>query len=301
MKRLLLLLFLSVSVSGLSAQGLLDEMGDSVPPTREFTRGTFETTRIINGQSVENPAPKTLLFIIYHRFGTLNSGLVDLFGLDQSNVRIAFDYGITDALSVGIGRSSNPKTLDGFFKLKLLRQSTGAVNMPVTLSLMGEAAMGIGPWLDPTRDNKFSHRMSYSYQLLLARKFNKRLSLQFSPTYVHKNLVALNSESNGTMIAAVGGRYKVTRRMAINVEYGYILPFTEVPQYAGRDPKNSLSVGVDIETGGHVFQLHLTNSLAVFNRGIWTETTDDWLDGGIHLGFNISRVFFLGGRGEKGW
>lgn len=276
----------------LTAQGLLDEMEEE-PVTREFTHGTFETTRMINGQSIENPAPHVLLFMIQHRFGPVNSGLVNFYGLDQSNIRLAFDYGITENLAVGIGRSSNPKTLDGFVKYRFLRQSTGKVNMPISASIMGEAAMGIAPFIDQNRDNKFSDRMAYSYQLIVARKFHKRFSLQVAPTYVHKNLVPRATDSNDIFVAAVGARFKFSKRSSITAEYGYILPVGQVPDYAGRQVRNSASIGMDIETGGHVFQFQLTNSLAVFNRAIWTETTDDWLNGGIHLGFNISRVFDL--------
>lgn len=293
MKKALFLLLLIGMAWQVRAQGLLDELDETFEPEREFTQATFETTRIINGHSIENPAKHVLLFIISHRFGPLNSGLVNFFGLDQSNIRIGLEYGINDILTVGIGRSSNPKTLDGFAKLKLLRQSTGTVNMPVSLSLLAESAMDIAPWRDPNRENKFSHRLAYTYQLLLARKFSKRLSLQFSPTYVHKNIVPRAEDSNGIAVAALGGRYKVGRHIAINAEYGYILPLGQVPEYAQRPVRNSFSLGVDIETGGHVFQFQVTNTLATFNRGIWSETTDNWLDGGIHLGFNITRVFTI--------
>lgn len=278
----------------LHGQGLLDEMEDSIPAEREFVHGTFETTRLINGQSVENPASHVLLFLIQHRFGAVNTGLVNFYGLDQSNIRLAFDYGITDNLAIGIGRSSNPKALDGFIKAKLLRQSTGTVKMPISMSILGEAAMSIGPWPDASVDYKFSHRFAYTTQLMVARKFNKRLSVQLSPTWVHKNIVPLSDDSNEIFVAAVGARYKITRRMAINAEYGYILPVGQVPLYANRPLQNSMSLGVDIETGGHVFQFQLTNTLATFNRAIWTETTDDWFEGDIHLGFNISRVFVIG-------
>lgn len=294
MKRQLLLslLLLAALFTWLPAQGLLDEMEEE-PEKREFTRGTFETTRVINGHSTELVAPKTLLFLIQHRFGPVNSGLVNFFGLDQSNIRIGLEYGINDFLNVGIGRSSNPKTLDGFAKAKLLRQSSGLVNMPVSATLLGEMAWDIGPWRFPARENKFSHRFAYTYQLMVSRKFTKRWSVQLSPTYVHKNLVQTSAESNDIFIAAIGARFKPGRRIAINAEYGYMLPVTNVPTYLGRVPHNTFSLGVDIETGGHVFQFQLTNSLAVFNRAVWVETSDDWLDGGIHLGFNISRVFTL--------
>lgn len=293
MKRIFLAFGLLLTGFGGFAQNLLDEV-DDFEPVKQVTKATFETTRIINGHSIINPAKHELLFIISHRFGEVNSGLKEFFGLDQSNIRIGLDYGVTKRLGIGIGRSSNPKTLDGFAKYKILEQSTGKVKMPLSVSLVGEFAWNIGPWLDPNRDNKFQQRFAYTWQLLIARKFSKRLSLQLSPTLVHKNLVPLAVNSNDIFVLASGGRFKVTNHLAVNLEYGLMLPITNIPDYAQRKPVNSLSVGVDLETGGHVFQFFLTNSLACFGRGIWTETTNSWTKGGIHLGFNIMRSFTLG-------
>ena len=294
MKRLLSFFFLLLLSSPLiHAQGLLDEV-DEFEQKREFTKGTFETTRIVNGHSIENPSKNVLLFIIGHRFGTINSGLGNLFGLDQSNIRIGCDYGITHRLAVGAGRSSNPKTMDGFVKFKVLEQSTGTKKMPISLALVAESAITLGPWLDLTRNNLDRDRLSYTWQMLIARKFSKRLSLQLSPTLVHKNIVPLAANSNDIFVLAMGGRFKVTKHMAVNVEYGLITGKSRVPQYAARTPINSLSAGIDLETGGHVFQFFVTNSLACFGRGIWTETTNSWTKGGIHLGFNITRNFTLG-------
>jgi Membrane bound beta barrel domain (DUF5777) len=166
--------------------------------------------------------------------------------------------------------------------------------MPLSVSLLAESAVTLGPWLDPTRNNMPAHRLSYTWQVLIASKFNKHLSLQLTPTIVHKNIVPLAANSNDIFVLAAGGRYKVTKHMAINAEYGYITPLTNVPDYAARKPINSLSAGIDLETGGHVFQFFLTNSLACFSRGTWAETTNSWAKGGIHLGFNIARNFTLG-------
>ena len=254
----------------------------------EYTYATFKTNRIINLHSIEN-TPKGVLDIkISHRFGFVNGGFSELFGLDQATIRIGGDYGITDWLMIGAGRSSFEKTYDGFTKVKLLRQSTGKKTMPVTASLMASTAIKTVEFQDPDRINYFSSRLYYTFQALVGRKFNESLSLQISPTLVHRNLVRTNSEANDVVSIGMGGRYKLNKRTSINAEYIYVLPDQLAPGY-----RNSFSIGFDIETGGHVFQLHFTNSTSMIEKGFITETVGDWFNGDIHFGFNVSRVFTL--------
>ena len=178
--------------SGLIAQDdLMDLLGDS-PQTTDYTYATFKTTRIINAQSVENPASGVLMFLIQHRFGRINTGGYEFFGLDQATIRLGLEYGITKRLAVGIGRSSYEKTYDGFLKYKILRQSTGLRKMPVSMSYYVSTAITSLKWEDQgveDRTNYFSSRVSYTHQLLIARKFSNALSLQLLPTLIHKNLV----------------------------------------------------------------------------------------------------------------
>ena len=251
-----------------------------------YTIATFKTTRLINGQSIENTAPGILDLKIQHRFGQLNAGLYELFGLDNASMRWGFDYGISPRLTVGFGRSTYQKQYDGFFKYKILRQSTGKTNMPVSMSLVGSAMVQTLKWTDPARENYFSSRLYYAYQLLVARKFSENTSLQLMPTVVHHNLVPLASDPNDIIAIGVGGRQKITKRVSVNFEYYY-----QLPQFKLSNTTNSLSFGFDIETGGHVFQLHVTNSPGMTERTFISENFGRWDKGDILFGFNISRVF----------
>jgi len=278
----LFLLFLAP----LSAQeDLLDLLGEE-EPTVNYATASFKTNRVINLHSLESTAGGVLDFKIGHRFGFVSGGFDELFGLDQALIRIGADYGITDRLTVGAGRSSFEKTYDGFLKYKLLRQSSGAKKMPVTLALMTSTAIKTLPFRNPDRENYLTSKLFYTYQLILGRKFSDGFSLQVSPTVVHRNLVRLESEANDVLAIGTAGRLKLSKRVAINAEYIYVLPDQLAPGY-----RNSLSIGFDIETGGHVFQLHFTNSTSLVEKGFITETVGNWLDGDIHFGFNVSRVF----------
>lgn len=259
---------------------------DEVPEIR-FSKYAFKSTRIINGHSIENVAAGVLDFRILHRFGAINGGAYELFGLDQANMRMSFDYGLTDRLQIGIGRSNIGKEYDGLVKYKILRQSTGARNMPVSVSWVSGGLINSQRWADPNRENLFSSRLSYYHQILIARKFNESFSLQLSPTVVHRNLVPTRDIPNDVFAMGVGGRVKLSNRVATTFDYFYVLP-GQLPNH-----RNSLSVGFDIETGGHVFQLHFTNSRGLNERQFITGQNGSWTDGDIHFGFNLSRVFTI--------
>jgi hypothetical protein len=278
-------LILTVYVS--SAQDLLDIFEEEEVRT-ELVEATFKSTRIINAQSVVNPPGQELLFIISHRFGAVNGGFYELFGIDQSSVRFGFEYGLSERLALGIGRSSYLKNYDAFVKYRILRQSKGEKAMPLSMSWFSSIAVNSLKWQYPQRENLFSSRLSYTHQLLIARKFSSRLSVQLLPTYVHKNLVPTSADENDVFALGAGGRLKLSNRVSLNAEYFYLLPGKTADDYV-----NSLSLGVDIETGGHVFQLHFTNSLGMFETAFVSQTNERWLDGGIHFGFNVTRVFSL--------
>ena len=276
-----------ISVSAQEEDDLLSLLGNTEPET-ELVYATFKTSRIINLQSIENSAAGVLDFKIAHRFGVVNGGFYDLFGLDQASMRIGADYGLTRWLTIGVGRSSFEKTYDGFTKIKLLRQSTGKKKMPLSFSLFAGSAIKTVAFSEPERDNYFSSRMYYTYQGILARKFSEGFSFQLSPTVVHRNLVKTKAEKNDVYALGMGGRLKLSKRTSINAEYIYLAPNQVAP-----DIKNSFSIGFDIETGGHVFQLHFTNSTSMIEKGFVSETVGNWLDGDVHFGFNVSRVFTL--------
>jgi hypothetical protein len=291
----LFLLFAALTLQ-LHAQDLMDMLKDETPKTN-YTYATFKTTRIVLGQSVESPANGTLQFLVEHNFGSINQGAYNMWGLDVSTVRLGLEYGINDWLSVGIGRSSYEKTFDGSVKAKILRQSSGAKNMPISMSFYGGAMLNSLKWADTSRTNYFSSRMSHVAQLLIARKFSNAFSLQLSPTYIHKNLVKTRDDHNDQLSVGIGGRLKVTQRTTINAEYFYQIPgfinSYEVEAGVMSEYNNCLSVGVDIETGGHVFQFRLTNAQPMFERAFITETTGKWTKGDIFLGFTINRVFTI--------
>ena len=244
----------------------------------------FKGTKVVNGQSVELPGKGILQFNIQHRFGTLNSGLYNLYGLDFAQVRLSLDYGIVDWMSVSLGRSSFLKTIDLNTKIRLKRQIKDGFPCAIVLNF----ATYLKQW-EYNQINKkefvFSNQLSYTHQILIARKINRGLTLQFTPTIIHYNLVEIKNESNDKFSFGIGGRQKLTKRISINTEYFH--------QLNDNRSNNVLSVGFDIETGGHVFQLHLSNSSAMIDSEFITKTSGSWLEGDIYFGFNISRVFKL--------
>jgi hypothetical protein len=250
---------------------------------------TFKGTRLINGHTVEVRDKGVLNFTIMHRFGRVNSGVYDFFGLDDANIRLGLDYSITNNLTVGIGRSSFDKVYDGFVKYRVLRQSTGAVKFPVTITLNGGISIETLRSPDPDVTIPFDQKLAYLVQVLVARKFGEAFSLQLMPTLIHRNFVELPEETNTTFTVGVGGRIKLSRRIAFTAEYYPVFPENDAESIY-----NSISFGFDIETGGHVFQLMFTNSRQMVEKGFITETDGRWGAGDVHFGFNISRVFYLG-------
>jgi hypothetical protein len=271
-------------------EDLMDLLNKDSKPEINYATATFKSTRIMNGHSIEKMPPGQLDFRISHRFGRINSGAYEFFGLDQANIHFGLEYGIMNWLMVGIGRGTYEKTFDGFAKFTLLRQSSGDRVMPVSVSLFSSAALKSVRWADPLRTNYFSSRMSYVGQIMIARKISQGFSLQLTPSYVHRNLVATEIDPNDLYALGAGGRLKLTKRISLNAEYYYL---ANPKSYMSLQVYDPLSVGFDIETGGHVFQLIFTNSLAMIEKGFIGETTGSWLKGDIHFGFNISRVFTL--------
>jgi hypothetical protein len=294
MRRLAVILLLIQVTSGLFAQDdLMDLLEQDSIPEVNYAGATFKSTRIMNGHSIEKMPAGQLDFRVSHRFGLLSSGPYEFFGLDQSNVHFGFDYGINDWLMLGIGRGTYEKTFDAFAKFSCLRQSSGARVMPVSVSILSSVALKSTRWSDPERDNYFSSRLSYVGQVLIARKISQGLSVQITPSYVHRNMVLTELDPNDLFAVGAGGRIKITRRISFNAEYYYLANPKAAMSQKIYDP---LSLGFDIETGGHVFQLIFTNSLAMIEKGFIGETTGNWLKGDVHFGFNISRVFTLKGN-----
>jgi hypothetical protein len=255
-----------------------------------YTTATFKSTRVMNGHSIERMPPGQLDVRISHRFGPLNSGAYNFFGLDQSNIHLSLEYGILKWLMAGIGRGSFEKTFDGFTKFSVFRQSTGKINMPVSVSVVTSIALKSIKFTDQTRTNYFTSRLAYTGQILIARKISQGVSVQLAPSYIHRNLVATELDPNDIFAIGAGTRVKLTKRTSLNAEYYYM---ANPKTYLSQQVYNPLSIGFDIETGGHVFQLFFSNSLGMIEKAFIGETTGRWEKGDIHFGFNISRVFML--------
>jgi len=285
----ILVLFCFFNLKSQDIDQLLSE-ADSTSNT-VYTTATFKSTRIVSGHSIERMPKGQLDFRIDHRFGQLNTGYYNLWGLDQANIHFGLEYGITNWVMVGLGRGTYEKTYDGFLKFSILRQCKGVKNMPISLSFLTTMAENTLKWTMPGTTLNIWDRMSYVNQLLIGRKFGERFSFEINPTFVHRNIVATEMDPNDLFAIGAGARFKLTKRFSLNAEYYYVIPPTH--NYQSTKTYNPLSIGIDLETGGHVFQIHVTNSVAMIEKAFIGETTGSWKDGGIHIGFNISRVFTL--------
>ena len=274
--------YFGVILSLMAQDDLLDLINEE-PVTPVPVTATFKATRIVNSQSIELTRPKTLEFMILHRFGSMKNGAYDLFGMDEAAIRFDLKYGINDRISTGAGRSSLNKTYDIFSKIKLMNQSNV---FPFSIALFTDIEIET-----LKRENKFSdklvNRLTYDTQLLMARKFNQNLSLQIMPTWVHHNLVKKNEDAHDLYSMGVGGRMKITKRVSLNADTFF--PVGE------RDSTfvQSWGIGCDIETGGHVFQIMVTNVQGSFESAYIENASGAIADKNLYLGFNITRVFAI--------
>jgi hypothetical protein len=278
-------IFSSIKVNAQS--DLLGTLGED-KPKKVLVSHSWKSTRVINSHSLENVAAGVLDFRILHRFGRVNEGDYGAYGLDQASIRLGLDYGITKRLMVGIGRSSTKKEIDAFAKYRLLWQSTGPGSVPLSIDVISGVVKDGLKWTNPDRDNYYSSRFSYMFQMIIGRKFSESFTFQLSPTVIHRNLVPTKADHNDIYSLGMATRIKLSKRVAFTAEYFYT-PGDQLPESI-TDP---LSLGFDIETGGHVFQLHFTNSLGMNERALICDTNGEWGKGDIHFGFNISRVFTL--------
>lgn len=267
------------------AQSIDDLLGDDAI---EYTEGTFYSTRIVNSHTTETIEKKVLDFRINHRFGDISQGYSNFFGLDNATMRMSFDYGLTDNINIGIGRSTFERTVDGFVKYRFLRQVESGGKMPISAAYVAGMTMnGIDP--PANRKNYFTSRLGYLHQVVIARKFSSKFSAQIMPTIVHRNLIDSTKYTNDVFSMGVGLRQKILPSITLNLEYFWVAPNQINDQFT--DP---LSIGIDINTGWHTFQLHVTNATGTFEKAAITQTTNKWSKGNLHFGFNISREFHLG-------
>ena len=279
----LLLIILILPLTLFAQDDLLDEI-DTDDTGDNYASASFKGLKIVNFESTKLVAKKELTFVVSHRFGSLENGLDNFFGLDDAVTRLNFVYGLTDAINVSVSRSSFQKIYEGALKYRLTRQQDNG--FPFTM--VGYNSVYINTALDKANLPKleFKHRVGYTAQLLVARKVNKKLTLELAPTFFHDNFVIVNEQDNSQFALGMGGRYKLGKRWSVNADYGWHL------NRASSSPfKNPLSIGFDLETGGHVFQMHLSNSQAMNANGFLGQATGDWGDGDIYFGFNLSRNF----------
>ena len=282
-----IILYFSLSIV-YSQNDLLDILEEETKQetSNEIVTSIFKGTRILNGHSVENRKKQELEFIISHRFGRVNLGFDELFGLDQANIRFAFEYGLNDNLTIGIGRSSFEKTFDSFLKYSLIHQTKGEKSFPFAISLFGSIAAKTIKDYPPTDKRTFAESLFYVGQVLIARKVSSDFSVQLTPTYIHRNTVKIVEDPHDIFALGFGSRLKLSKRVSLNSEY-----FHAFNESMSINARNSLSFGVDIETGGHVFQLILSNSITMIEKSFIAETTGNFFGGDIHFGFNLSRTF----------
>lgn len=287
------LLAFSTTASAQSADDLLNMVAEK--PKKEYATATFKTTRLINFHTVEVLSRRSLDFRISHRFGDFKSGAYNAWGIDGgANIRLALEYCHGSRLMFGIGRTSGKKIADGFLKYRVLKQTTKGGGMPISLTLFTSVYHTFMQNVIIDGVNKYQSipdRLSYCHQIMVARKFSPRFSLQLTGAMVHVNLVEKITDKNDCFVLGAVTRFKFAKRQAITLEYAHRLN-----KYSKDKYYDSFGIGYDLETGGHVFQMHLTNSFGLTEDQYFMYTNTSWENWGIRLGFNISRVFSLQGK-----
>jgi Membrane bound beta barrel domain (DUF5777) len=288
-------LFLFFPIFLFAQDDLLREMESDLVEDKTVT-AAFKGLKVVNFESTKIVGKKDFVLVVSHRFGTVKNGIDDFFGLDNAVTQIKFIYGINDWMNVGVARSSLQKKYGIHAKYRLVRQEKD--KFPFTL--VGYNLLTINTALDKVILTKleFSDRLTYTSQVLVSRKISEKFSLLLAPTYIHENLATRSTQpgSNGEEFAfdeendqfaiGVGGRLKLTTRWSLNADYGIHLNRNNNSIF-----RNPLSIGVDLETGGHVFQMHFTNAQAMFEEGFIIQGNGDWSNGDFFFGFNLSRVF----------
>jgi hypothetical protein len=283
MKQIFTSTFLICTLIVFSQDELLSEI-DTVIEEPTYESAVFKGLKVINFESTKLVAKKGFNFIVSHRFGTVKNGFQNLFGLDEAVTHLNFVYGLSDNINISASRSSNQKIYEVATKFRLVNQLAGKI--PFTV--VGYTSVLANTSLDTDNLPKleFKHRLSYVAQLLVSRKMNNNLSLILSPTFFHDNYLTDDFQENSQYGVGFGGRYKLGKRWSLNTEYGVHLNRSENSLY-----KNPFSIGVDLETGGHVFQLLFTNSQSMNTNGVFGTSTGEWGESDVYFGFNLARSF----------
>jgi hypothetical protein len=282
MKNIFILIFLC-PILIIAQDDLLDEI-DTEIIDNQFSIAAFKGLKIVNFESTKLVAKQELTLIVSHRFGSIENGLDSFFGLDDAVTRLNFVYGISDGFNIGLSRSSFQKIYQTSFKYRLFRQQDNG--FPFTIVGFNSILINTALEKDNLPKIEFKDRLGYTTQLLISRKVNTNFSYELAPTYFQDNYVQQNNQDNSQFALGLGARHKLTKRLSINADYGWHLNRAQNSPF-----KNPLSIGIDLETGGHVFQMHFSNAQAMNTNGFLGQATGDWSDGNIYFGFNLSRVF----------
>ena len=259
---------------------LLDEIDYNSNPE---VIASFKSLKVVNFESTKLVSDKEFTFSVSHRFGSIKYGFQNLFGLDEAVTRLNFIYGLNSFSNISFSRTSLNQVFDLGFKFRLLPQTE---NFPVTLVFYSSTTLDSSLKNSQYPELTFGNRIGYFTQLIVSRKFSNALSLILSPTFFHENLVTLDPQKNTQYGLCFGGRYKLSKRLSLNFDYGYHFNRADVSNF-----NNPLGIGVDIETGGHVFQLLFSNSKPMNSINAMTSASGDWTDGDIYFGFNLFRTF----------
>ena len=280
MKKFLIPICLFLATMAYSQEDLLKDL-DSTQVEDSYAAATFKALQVVTLQTTKMAAKKEFYFVVSHRFGTVKDGFDSFFGLDNATTKLGGIYGVTDWLSVSLSRHTLNKMYETGLKYRMARQSA---NFPV--DIVGYSVADINTFLEKDQypGLEFKHSTTYVQQLLVSRKINERLSLELVPSFIHKNLYNPTIENDNQFSFGGGGRYKITKRLSVNLEYMHNF---DTPGFY----ENPLSVGLDIETGGHVFQLIFTNSQSMSESGYLTNASGNWGKGDFFFGFNLYRVF----------
>ncbi|WP_196886197.1 DUF5777 family beta-barrel protein [Aureivirga sp. CE67] len=272
-------------ITNINAQSdLLDELESETKDTEStFNYPAFKAMKIGNLQSTKVAAKKDLYLYVSHRFGSLEDGFETFFGFDNANTKIQLVYGLFDGVQIGVSRESVKKTYAGSLKLRMLEQTN---KFPLNIVLYGTANINTELKKERYPLLEFKDRMSYASQVLISRRLNNFISLELAPTYVRQNLVYEPFQQHDQFALGTGGRIRISKRMSINVDYVY-----NFNRHKNSIFKNPLTIGADIETGGHIFQLLFTNAQSTNEPGFISNAEGDWTKGDIFFGFNIVRVF----------
>jgi hypothetical protein len=283
MKTKILFLFLLSSILTFSQKDK-DKESEDENDFDENIYASFFTLKIVNLETTKTAKKGDLYFNISHRFGSIKGGIDEFFGLDQSNIRFSFFYGITDRLTLGASRSSFNKTYDITAKYRFWQQEENG--FPVTITGFSEIAANTDFDEDDYPGFTFKNRLSYLTEILISKKINNNFSLELAPIFIHENFVINDDQSNSQFALGAGGRYNINGTLSLSLDYVY-----HFNRASNSDFINPLSLGFNIEVGEHVFQIIVSNSNQLNDINFITSAAGDWANGDIFLGFNLYRIF----------